>query len=64
VLHGDRDGVIPFAVGRALFDRLAGPKQFVTIKGGDHNDALPPDPNAYWSAIDAFIASLSGDGRP
>jgi fermentation-respiration switch protein FrsA (DUF1100 family) len=58
VLHGDRDGVIPFAAGRALFERIAGPKQFVTIKDGDHNDAEPPDPNAYWSAIAAFIGGL------
>jgi uncharacterized protein len=55
VMHGDRDGVIPFGVGRALFDRLADPKQFVTIRGGDHNDAVPPDAAAYWSAVDAFI---------
>ena len=58
VMHGDRDGVIPFANGRALFDRVAGPKQFVTIRGADHNDAAPPDPNAYWSAIDTFAERL------
>jgi fermentation-respiration switch protein FrsA (DUF1100 family) len=58
VLHGDRDAVVPFAAGRTLFDRIAGPKQFVTINGGDHNDASPPDPTAYWSAIDAFVAAL------
>jgi fermentation-respiration switch protein FrsA (DUF1100 family) len=64
VLHGDRDGVIPFAAGRALFDRITGPKQFVVIEGGDHNDAAPPDPKAYWSAIDGFIASLSRHDLP
>jgi uncharacterized protein len=58
VLHGDRDGVIPFAAGRMLFDRVAGPKQFVTIEGGDHNDAAPPDAKAYWAAIDVFVQSL------
>jgi hypothetical protein len=63
VLHGDDDRVIPFAAGRALFDRIAGPKQFVVIRGGDHNDVAPPDAGAYWSAIDAFIASLSIDRR-
>jgi uncharacterized protein len=63
VMHGDRDGVIPFAAGRTLFERIDGPKQFVMIAGGDHNDAAPPDPTAYWSAIDGFIASLPrGDG--
>jgi fermentation-respiration switch protein FrsA (DUF1100 family) len=59
VMHGDRDGVIPFAVGRALFERLEGSKQFVTIAGGDHNDTAPPDANAYWSAVDRFIAGDS-----
>jgi len=59
LMHGDRDGVIPFAVGRALFERLEGSKQFVTIAGGDHNDTAPPDANAYWSAVDRFIAGDS-----
>jgi fermentation-respiration switch protein FrsA (DUF1100 family) len=59
VMHGDDDHVIPFTAGRALFDKIAGPKRFVTIKGGDHNDAVPPDPTAYWAAVNAFIASLT-----
>lgn len=58
VMHGDRDGVIPFQIGRALFDRLEDPKQFVTIRGGDHNDAVPPDAAAYWSAVEAFILGM------
>jgi hypothetical protein len=28
----------------------------VIIRGGDHNDAVPPDAAAYWSAVDAFVA--------
>jgi fermentation-respiration switch protein FrsA (DUF1100 family) len=58
-LHGDRDSVIPFALGRELHDRIRGPKEFVVISGGDHNDAAAPDPAAYWSAIDRFIATLA-----
>jgi fermentation-respiration switch protein FrsA (DUF1100 family) len=57
VMHGDRDSVIPFDLGRALFDRLEGSKRFVTIRGGDHNDTAPRDAAAYWSAVDAFISS-------
>jgi fermentation-respiration switch protein FrsA (DUF1100 family) len=57
-MHGDDDHVIPFTAGRALFDKISGPKRFVTIKAGDHNDAVPPDPTAYWAAVNAFIASL------
>jgi uncharacterized protein len=58
VLHGDRDSVIPFELGRALFDRLQEPKRFVAIAGGDHNDAVPADARAYWPAIDKFIEGL------
>ena len=54
VMHGDRDSVVPFSAGRALFDRIAGPKQFVTLSGGDHNDLEPPDPQQYWGAVEAL----------
>jgi hypothetical protein len=57
VLHGTDDSVIPFAVGRALFERLTAPKTFVAIDGGDHNDARAPDERAYWRAIDNFVAA-------
>ena len=58
VMHGDRDSVIPFALGRELFDRIGGPKEFVVIAGGDHNDAAAPDAAAYWAAIDRFVNNL------
>jgi fermentation-respiration switch protein FrsA (DUF1100 family) len=60
MLHGDRDSVIPFALGRELFEQVTAPKEFVVIPGGDHNDAAAPDPSAYWAAIDRFIASKAG----
>ena len=58
VLHGDRDSVIPYELGRELYDAIPGKKEFVTIKGGDHNDAAPADVATYWAAIDRFVASL------
>jgi fermentation-respiration switch protein FrsA (DUF1100 family) len=58
MLHGDRDSVIPFALGRELFDQVTAPKDFVVIAGGDHNDAAAPDQAAYWAAIDRFITNL------
>jgi fermentation-respiration switch protein FrsA (DUF1100 family) len=59
VLHGDRDRVIPFALGQALFARIGGPKQFVVIRGGDHNDAVPPDAGAYWAPVRAFVTAAA-----
>lgn len=58
LMHGDRDSVIPIELGRELFDRITGPKEFVVITGGDHNDAVAPDAQAYWSAIDRFVDKL------
>ena len=55
-MHGDRDSVIPFALGRELFESLTAPKEFVTIRGGDHNDPVPPDGAVYWSTLERFIA--------
>lgn len=61
VLHGTRDSVIAFRHGRSLFERLESPaKQFVPIEGGDHNDLLPPDPEAYWDVVRAFASRLTG----
>jgi fermentation-respiration switch protein FrsA (DUF1100 family) len=58
VLHGDRDRVIPFPLGQELFAAVRGPKRFVVVPGGDHNDAEAPDPRAYWGAVDAFVDDL------
>jgi hypothetical protein len=58
VIHGDRDSVIPHRHGQDLYDALPGPKRFVAIPGGDHNDPAPADAALYWSAVREFIASL------
>lgn len=58
VVHGDRDGVIPFALGRELFARLREPKIFLTLKGGDHNDLYDSDNRLYWEPIRQFIGQL------
>jgi fermentation-respiration switch protein FrsA (DUF1100 family) len=58
VMHGNRDSVIPFALGQELFNTLTVPKQFVVIEGGDHNDDVPRDAQGYWSAVDRFSAGL------
>ena len=58
VLHGDRDSVIPFELGRAVYDALPGPKSFVVIRGGDHNDTVAAD-DGYWPAVEGFVARLT-----
>ncbi len=58
VMHGDRDSVIPYRLGQRLHAALPGPKTFVTLPGGDHNEPVPPDAASYWRAIREFTESL------
>ncbi|MEX0715573.1 MAG: alpha/beta hydrolase [Planctomycetaceae bacterium] len=55
VSHGDADEVIPFEHGRKLHAAAPGPKRFVTIAGGRHND--PPGED-YARALDEFLDAL------
>jgi fermentation-respiration switch protein FrsA (DUF1100 family) len=57
-LFSDRDRVIPFALGRQLFDAVPGPKEFLVIRNGDHNDLAPPDSRQYWRSVELFIDTL------
>jgi uncharacterized protein len=58
VMHGDRDSVIPYRLGQRLYNSLPGPKTFVTIPGGDHNEAVPRDAQGYWRAVRTFVSDL------
>lgn len=53
--HGDTDSVIPFALGKKLFDAANEPKQFLHIRGGGHND--PPAP-VFLQALEQFFEQL------
>lgn len=55
ISHGDRDRLIPFSQGRALYDAAAGKKDFFTVRGGGHND-YPTD--QYNAVFDQFIDAL------
>jgi fermentation-respiration switch protein FrsA (DUF1100 family) len=57
VLHGDADEVVPYRQGRAVFDAAPGPKSFIAIPGGHHNDVLEVGGETYWRAWTAFLAA-------
>jgi pimeloyl-ACP methyl ester carboxylesterase len=60
VLHGNRDSVVPFALGRELYSRLETPKRFVEISGADHNDVIDAARADYWTPVLEFVAALRG----
>ena len=53
--HSEADTIVPYRFGRRLFDAANQPKQFITLRGRDHNDPQPPD---YYDALVAFLDGL------
>jgi fermentation-respiration switch protein FrsA (DUF1100 family) len=53
--HGDCDELIPFEQGERLHAAASGPKRFVRIEGGTHNDMPPAE---YYDALEQFIGTL------
>ena len=53
--HGDADTIVPYALGRQLFEAANEPKRFLTIPGGDHNDPLG---RAYYDELIDFLDEL------
>lgn len=53
--HGDGDQVVPFSLGKKLFEAAKGPREFMRIADADHNDPLPAE---YYKRLDRFIEKL------
>ena len=57
-MHGDRDDVIPYKLGRDLYAAAPEPKSFWTIAGAGHNDLLEVAGDQYREHLVVFYASL------
>lgn len=57
LLHSPQDEVIPYRLGRKLFDLAPQPKQFFALRGG-HNDGFLWSQPAYELALRGFIGTL------
>jgi fermentation-respiration switch protein FrsA (DUF1100 family) len=60
ILNSASDEIVPFELGRRLFDNAEEPKEFVEMQGG-HNDAFLVSGDLFVSAIDSFIERGAGD---
>jgi len=54
-LHGTQDEVVPYELGRKLFNAAAEPKTFYDIEGAGHNDTTHTGGPDYFNALDRFI---------
>ena len=59
-IHGTADDVVPFAMGRALFEQSSGRKTFLPVEGAGHEDNARVEP----ARVRAAISELLGTSRP
>jgi len=59
VIHGDRDDIVPIALGREVFDAAREPKSFFVIEGADHNDTYQVGGRAYFQRLRQFIHDVA-----
>ena len=53
--HGDADRVVPFELGKKLFEKANEPKRFIANPGGGHSDAPTEE---FTRALDEFLNDL------
>lgn len=66
VMHGERDEVIPFRHGEALFAAASEPKRSFWVPGAQHNDFIGVAGARYWDALRDFsdVCARSGGSSP
>lgn len=57
IIHSEDDEIIPFKLGKRIFEAATLPKQFMQLKGG-HNEAIFFDVDKFSSQLEAFLKSL------
>ena len=55
VFHGDQDEIVPYEMGRQLFEAAPEPKAFQTIRGAGHNDTTVVGGQPYFARIRGFL---------
>jgi hypothetical protein len=54
IIHGDLDEIVPFSMGKRLFDAAPPPKYFIPLPGAGHNDTYVVAGKAYFEKLTAF----------
>lgn len=55
VIHGTQDNIIPFEMGKRIYNKAKTKKQFVKIEGADHNNLSTKYKERYWPPIYEFM---------
>lgn len=61
VMHGQRDAVVPYALGRKLFDDLRVEKEMLTSHAG-HSEIPVFEADRYYDAVQRFVQKTTAEG--
>ena len=63
ILHGNKDEVVPYALGKKLFQAAAEPKTFYEIENAGHNDTYLAGGQSYYAAWENFVRQVTLPGK-
>jgi hypothetical protein len=63
VIHGERDEIVPFAMGQKLFEAAKDPKFFYPVKDAGHNDVFIVGGEKYFKTFAEFAGSARITGN-
>jgi len=55
IIHGEQDRVVPFTMGKRLYEAAVPPKEFYPIDGAGHEDTMPVGGDGYVRRVREFI---------
>ncbi len=55
IIHGTKDDVIPYNLGKRLYEKFNGKKTMVAITNGRHDNLAINYPDIYWPSIKRFL---------
>jgi len=59
-IHSKADRVVPYALGRELYDAAPEPKTFYEVVGAGHNETALVGGSAYFEALSGFVSGNVG----
>jgi uncharacterized protein len=57
-IHGNRDEIVPFRLGRKLYELSPPPKEFYEVHGAGHNDLILVAGSEYSRRLQAFLSGI------
>ena len=63
-IHGDEDEIVPYELGRRLFEAASADRDFYTINGAHHNDTYHVGGKEYFDRFEKFARDKTGKAKP